>query len=175
MARWDRIEPILLAVLFRKSYRHHPETRFLFIKNGRMHLILFSLPPPPVREAHMKRRALMMAATAIAILPGIALAHGPTRQKVTLTTEVSAEPAKVRAAIGDFQDMSWHPVVFSTDGTNGNEIDETRILARGEEGGQTISEVLRMTSASFRTARLWRRCLWGSGPIGSALPWAAPM
>jgi len=69
-------------------------------------------------------------------------AHGPTRQKITLTTEVPAAPADVWAVIGDFQDMSWHPAVHSTTGEGGNEIDATRVLTLGEANGPTISEVL---------------------------------
>lgn len=95
----------------------------------------------------MKRRTFMLAATAAALRPGLALAHGPTRQKVTLTTEVGAEPAEVWAAIGNFQDMSWHPAVFATAGENGNEIDATRVLTLGEAGGPTIAEILYKYSA----------------------------
>ena len=76
------------------------------------------------------------------LLPGLAAAHGPTRQKITLSADVAAAPADVWAVIGDFQDMSWHPAVFSTEGEGGNEIDATRVLTLGEEGGPTISEVL---------------------------------
>lgn len=90
----------------------------------------------------MKRRTLMAAAALLALAPSLAAAHGPTRQKVTLTTEVAAEPEEVWAVIGNFQDMSWHPAVFSTTGENDNEIDATRVLTLGEEGGPTISEVL---------------------------------
>ncbi|SMC60199.1 SRPBCC family protein [Primorskyibacter flagellatus] len=90
----------------------------------------------------MKRREFM-AMTAVALmLPGLAAAHGPTRQKVTLTTEVAADPAEVWQAIGNFQDMSWHPAVFSTTGEGDNQIDATRVLTLGEEGGPTISEIL---------------------------------
>ncbi len=89
----------------------------------------------------MRRRVFMASLTAL-MLPGMALAHGPTRQKVTLTTEVAAEPAEVWEAIGNFQDMSWHPAVYSTTGEGGNEIDATRVLTLGEEGGPTIDEIL---------------------------------
>ncbi|QFT99171.1 Polyketide cyclase / dehydrase and lipid transport [Roseovarius sp. THAF8] len=89
----------------------------------------------------MRRRVFMASLTAL-MLPGMALAHGPTRQKVTLTTEVAAEPAEVWEAIGNFQDMSWHPAVHSTEGEGGNEIDATRVLTLGEEGGPTIDEIL---------------------------------
>lgn len=81
------------------------------------------------------------------IVPIAAMAHGPTRQKVTVTTEVAASPEEVWAVIGNFQDMGWHPVVFSTEGANGNEIDATRVLTLGEAGGPTIDEVLYKYSA----------------------------
>lgn len=92
----------------------------------------------------MNRRRFVMAATALALMPAMALAHGPTRQKVTVTTEVAAEPAEVWAAIGDFQDLTWHPAVVSQTGEGGNEIDATRELYLSEQGadGPMISEVL---------------------------------
>ena len=76
------------------------------------------------------------------VLPAAVLAHGPTRQKVTLSAEVAAPPEEVWAVIGNFQDMSWHPAVFATTGSGGNDIDATRVLTLGAEGGPTISEVL---------------------------------
>lgn len=89
----------------------------------------------------MKFWSMALAAT-LAFAPVLAEAHGPTRQKVTVTQEVAAAPADVWAVIGNFQDMSWHPVVHSTAGENGNDIDATRVLTLGEEDGPTISEVL---------------------------------
>lgn len=76
------------------------------------------------------------------VLPAMALAHGPTRQKVTLTTDVAAAPEEVWAVIGNFQDMSWHPAVHTTSGEGGNVIDATRVLTLGAADGPTISEVL---------------------------------
>lgn len=81
------------------------------------------------------------------ILPAVAQAHGPTRQKITVTTEVAAAPAEVWAVIGDFQDMSWHPAVHATTGDGGNDIDATRLLTLGAADGPTISEVLYKYSA----------------------------
>lgn len=80
--------------------------------------------------------------TFLLLIPGIALAHGPTRQKLTLAVDVAAAPDAVWAVIGNFQDMSWHPAVFSTKGEGGNAIDATRVLTLEKEGGPTISEVL---------------------------------
>lgn len=89
----------------------------------------------------MKRRLFLALALAVTA-PGLASAHGPTRQKVTLSTEVAATPAEVWAVVGNFQDMSWHPAVHETTGENGNEIDATRVLTLGEAGGPTVDEVL---------------------------------
>jgi len=89
----------------------------------------------------MRRRLFLMAA-AVALTPGLAMAHGPTRQKVTMTTEVAAEPAEVWAGIGNFQDMSWHPAVAASKGEGDNAIDATRVLSLGAADGPTISEIL---------------------------------
>ena len=69
----------------------------------------------------MKRRAFLGSAVGAAVAPTLALAHGPTRQKVTVEAEVAANPEEVWAVVGDFQDMSWHPAVFSTEGENGSQ------------------------------------------------------
>lgn len=76
------------------------------------------------------------------LAPTSSQAHGPTRQKVTVTREVAASPADVWAVVGNFQDMSWHPAVHSATGEGGNALDATRVLTLGAEGGPTISEVL---------------------------------
>lgn len=80
--------------------------------------------------------------TFLLMLPSFALAHGPTRQKLALSVDVAAAPDAVWAVIGNFQDMSWHPAVFSTTGKGGNAIDATRELTLKEAGGPIISEVL---------------------------------
>lgn len=92
----------------------------------------------------MKRRSLMIGLAVAVMTPTLALAHGPTRQKVTVTTEVAAEPAEVWAAIGNFQDMSWHPAVVSSIGEGGNAIDATRDLYLSDQGaeGPLLKEVL---------------------------------
>ena len=87
-------------------------------------------------------RLFKLLVAVLVLVPGLAMAHGPSRQKVTLTVELAADPAEVWETIGNFQDMSWHPAVFSATGEGGNEIDATRVLTLGEEGGPTISEVL---------------------------------
>lgn len=81
-----------------------------------------------------------VAAAACALLPAAANAHGPTRKKVTETVEINAPADKVWAAIGNFQDMSWHPAVDKSEGQGGNAVDATRTLTL--KGGGTIEEVL---------------------------------
>ncbi|MFK7762722.1 MAG: SRPBCC family protein [Roseobacter sp.] len=95
----------------------------------------------------MKKRIFLAVGTAALILPALAFAHGPTRQKITVSAEVAAEPAEVWARIGNFQDMSWHPAVHSSTGENGNDIDATRVLTLAAANGPTISEVLYKYSA----------------------------
>ena len=77
--------------------------------------------------------------TALAVI-GVAWAHGPTRQKVRESIEINAPPAKVWAAIGNFQDMSWLAPVTKTTGEKGNEIGATRQLTL--TGGATVDEEL---------------------------------
>jgi len=88
------------------------------------------------------RMLKLLAITLGLLLPAIAQAHGPTRQKVTITMDIPAAPAEVWAVIGNFQDMSWHPAVHSSTGEGDNAIDATRVLTLAEENGPTIDEVL---------------------------------
>ncbi len=99
----------------------------------------------------MNRRMTILAGAVLALLPTLASAHGPTRQKVTLTTDVAASPEEVWEVIGNFDDMSWHPAVFATEGTGGNEIDATRLLTLGKEGGPVIDEILYKYNAEKMT------------------------
>lgn len=80
---------------------------------------------------------LVTALLAIAVLaPVAAEAHGPTRQKVVAKIEINAPLDKVWAAVGNFQDMSWHPAIGKTEGTGGNATGATRTLTLAEGGGQ---------------------------------------
>lgn len=95
------------------------------------------------------RRSFLALMLGAALLPGVALAHGPTRQKITETIEIDVPPEKVWAAIGNFGDMSWHPAVTGTAGEGGNAIDATRRLT--VQGGGTIDEVLYKYDAAGMT------------------------
>jgi polyketide cyclase/dehydrase/lipid transport protein len=83
------------------------------------------------------------ALTALAIVTmalTTASAHGPTRRKVQEHVEINASPAKVWAAIGSFQDMSWLGLVAKTEGERGNEIGAVRRLTL--KTGATVDEEL---------------------------------
>lgn len=85
-------------------------------------------------------RATALALAALAVLPTAALAHGPSRQKVTETVEINAPADKVWATIGNFQEMSWHPAVAKVEGSGGNDANATRTLTL--TSGGTIDEKL---------------------------------
>ncbi len=85
-------------------------------------------------------RAFALGLAALVLTSTFASAHGPSRQKVTETVEISAPADKVWAVIGNFQDMSWHPAVAKTEGSGGNNPDATRKLTLGSGG--TIEEKL---------------------------------
>lgn len=85
-------------------------------------------------------RAIALGLASLALIPTVALAHGPTRQKVTETVEINAPADKVWATIGNFQDMSWHPAIAKTEGKGGNDANATRTLTL--TSGGTIEEKL---------------------------------
>ena len=88
----------------------------------------------------MFRRGFLGVSLGLALMPAVALAHGPTRQKTAETVEINAPPEKVWAVIGNFGDMGWHPLVAKTEAQGGNAVDATRVLTL--QGGGTIDEVL---------------------------------
>ena len=71
----------------------------------------------------------------ITALPFAATAHGPTRQKVVETIEIEAPADKVWAAIGNFQDMSWHPAIAKTEGTGANAAGAAKRTLTTQSGG----------------------------------------
>jgi hypothetical protein len=91
----------------------------------------------------MKR--LTIAIAILGSFPVVALAHGPSRQKVEESVEINAPVDKVWAVIGNFQDMSWVPAVAKTEGKGGNKPGmnndgATRTLTL--KNGGTIEEML---------------------------------
>lgn len=91
-------------------------------------------------------RVVAFAFALLLLHPALVLAHGPTRQKVTEKIEINAPAAKVWAAIGNFQDMNWHPAVAGTAGEGGNAPGAKRRLKL--KGGGEIDEALTKHDAS---------------------------
>lgn len=84
-----------------------------------------------------------------ALVPVAAMAHGPTRQKVSETVEINAPADKVWEVVGNFQDMGWHPAFVKTEGEGGNEVGAKRVLT--VEGGGQIFEQLTKYNAEGKT------------------------
>jgi hypothetical protein len=94
-------------------------------------------------------RKLALAAAALAIITGSAMAHGPTRQKIVESVEIDRPVDKVWAVIGDFDALAkWHPVVASSVADKGNEIGSVRHLVLKAPGDPSFDEVLDKYDAS---------------------------
>jgi len=93
-------------------------------------------------------KTTLAALAFVAMMPLTAAAHGPTRQKVVQTIEINAPAEKVWAAVGNFQDMSWHPAVAKTAGSGGNETGAKRTLTL--KSGGTIEEALTVYKADTK-------------------------
>jgi hypothetical protein len=77
------------------------------------------------------------------VFPAAALAHGPSRQKVTEEITVNAPSVMVWDLISDFCAIAeWHPAVVECEGQGGNTPGATRRLTIGEPGGPEIHEEL---------------------------------
>lgn len=96
----------------------------------------------------MKGRMMALAAGIVFAAAAMASAHGPSRLKTEMSVTLDATPDEVWQAIGQFDDMSWHPAVASTqmqpEGAPADQPDEsTRILhLNAESGDPTITEQL---------------------------------
>ena len=80
------------------------------------------------------------------LFSAVSYAHGPVRGKMTATVDIEAPAAEVWEVIKNFDDMSWHPGIKSTDATGGNEKGATRVLTMA--GGGTITEFLKKYDAA---------------------------
>ncbi|WP_018265774.1 SRPBCC family protein [Methylosinus sp. LW4] len=87
------------------------------------------------------RRGFLAALSLAALASSAALAHGPSRQKVTETIEIAAPAEKVWAIVGNFQDLSWLPPVAKTEGTGDNTPDKATRHITLKNGGE-IDELL---------------------------------
>lgn len=85
--------------------------------------------------------AAVASAAMLAALPGGALAHGPTRQKVSETITINAAPDAVWVKVKDFGAMNtWHPAVEACAAPDGNKIGSRRTLTL-KGGGSVVEEL----------------------------------
>jgi mxaD protein len=85
------------------------------------------------------KKFIKLLATALIVMPLVANAHGPTRQKVEEKITINASPEKVWTMIKDFGGLhEWLPPVASTELKD----DKTRVLTIKAEGNPTITEEL---------------------------------
>ena len=94
-------------------------------------------------------RTTLATLALVALLPWTAEAHGPSRQKVVESIEINAPAEKVWAAIGKFQDMTWHPAIGKTEGTGDNGTGAKRTMTL--KSGGTIEEALTAYKADAMT------------------------
>jgi hypothetical protein len=81
------------------------------------------------------------AAAVLALASTVALAHGPTRQKVTETVTIKASPDAVWGKVKDFNALpAWHPAVASSSVTDGSKVGSVRTLKL--KGGGEVVETL---------------------------------
>ncbi len=85
-----------------------------------------------MKKMHGRSLGAGFALTLVAAVAAssVALAHGPSRQKVTESVEINAPAAKVWKVIGNFQDMSWCDDVAKTTGKGGNTPNKRRAWSR---------------------------------------------
>lgn len=83
-----------------------------------------------------------LAALAVLILASsLALAHGPTRQKVSENVAIKASPDAVWNKVKDFTGLqNWHPAVASSTATDGSKPGSVRTLTL-KDGGK-VEETL---------------------------------
>jgi hypothetical protein len=87
------------------------------------------------------RRGFLAGLSLAALASSVALAHGPSRQKVTETIEIAAPAEKVWVIVGNFQDLSWLPPVAKTEGQGDNTPDKATRHLTLKNGGE-IDELL---------------------------------
>jgi carbon monoxide dehydrogenase subunit G len=96
----------------------------------------------------MFRRLLITSL--IALLCSPALAHGPTRQKVSEKITIAAPAATVWARIGNFDALKdWHPAVAESAADKGNSEGSVR-LVKLKDGGQLVETLENYNAAQMK-------------------------
>lgn len=97
--------------------------------------------------AHIAGPLLGIVTAAMAVTG--ALAHGPSRQKVTESIEINAPAAQVWKLIGNFQDMSWCEDVAKTTGQGGNDPSNATRVVTLKNGGTLEQSITRYDAAEM--------------------------
>ncbi len=106
----------------------------------------------PFHSQRQRRLLTLSLATALgACLALPAVAHGPTRQKVTESVTIDAPATTVWAKIGSFDALKdWHPAAASSPADKGNEVGSVRTVTLQGGGGQLIETLERYDAAQMR-------------------------
>jgi carbon monoxide dehydrogenase subunit G len=96
----------------------------------------------------LSRRLALAALTLLA--PGLALAHGPTRQKAVEKISIDAPADVVWTVIKDFDGLAkWHPAVEASPADKGNAEGSVRQLKL--KGGGALTETLERYNAEGKS------------------------
>ena len=86
----------------------------------------------------------------VVLIPTLAAAHGPSRQKVVEEIEINASPEKIWAIIYDFCSIkNWHPDIKECESDNGSEPDSIRIITL-ENGEQVKEKLVKINPEEFK-------------------------
>lgn len=94
------------------------------------------------------KKLLQFAAAAMAFVPMLSAAHGPTRQSVEETVVINAPVEQVWEMVKDFGAMDkWHPAVKKVEVKD----DNFRVLTLDADGDPTITEEITKVDDDKRT------------------------
>lgn len=100
----------------------------------------------------MRRLMIALAAGAALLFgPGLAEAHGPSRQKVVQEVTLNATPEEVWAVIGRFDDLGWYPRATAVELAPGTEIKSGAQRIVTWDNGQKTTEELTKYNPDGRT------------------------
>ena len=84
---------------------------------------------------------LKLSLLSILLIPALAFAHGPARQKAVVEIEVDASPDKVWGIVNEFCSIAdWNPMVTSCTATQDSEIGSVRTIEF--DNGEKVTEKL---------------------------------
>ena len=88
----------------------------------------------------------LLTAVAVALIPAVALAHGPSRKKEITTIEINAPADKVWAVVGNYKDMSWHADIAKSE-ADGEEAEKSKRTLSFKSGAVFTDSLLTLDPA----------------------------